>query len=145
MMNFTLLVAALAVAAPGLKDPKVENLVGTWEVESVTSDGKVVARAADKWARYTFSADGKWVVQQKGQAAVGPRGYTVDTKATPATIDLSTPPTSPESPTVLGIYKIEADQLTLCVAFPDRDRPSKFESAEGSKVSLIVLKRAKKE
>jgi uncharacterized protein (TIGR03067 family) len=145
MQAALMLGAALALGAPGLKGPKAEELVGVWEIEKLTSDGKEMGRSADQWARYTFTAEGKWLVEQKGLPSVGPRGYIVDSRVTPATIELSTPPMGPEHPTSLGIYKIEGDRMTLCVAFPERERPAKFESPEGSKVILIVLKRVKKD
>ena len=46
------------------------------------------------------------------------------------------------SPTdLLGIYKIDKDTLTLCMADPDLPRPREFKAEKGSKHTLMVFKR----
>jgi RNA polymerase sigma factor (sigma-70 family) len=42
----------------------------------------------------------------------------------------------------LGIYKLEGDFLTICLANPGTDRPTAFEGKQGPGVFLHVLKRA---
>jgi hypothetical protein len=46
----------------------------------------------------------------------------------------------PEGKTVKGIYKIEKDKLTVCLAL-EGDRPKAFESKEGSSTLLQVFKK----
>jgi uncharacterized protein (TIGR03067 family) len=41
----------------------------------------------------------------------------------------------------LGIYRFEADTLTICVGPIGKERPKAFESKEGSGSSLLQLKR----
>ena len=68
--------------------------------------------------------------------------YKLDAKKKPAEIDI-TPPK--EDGTHLGIFKIDGDTLTICMSDKGAsERPTKFESPEGSKVMLLTLKRAKK-
>ncbi len=43
-----------------------------------------------------------------------------------------------------GLWKLEADVLTICEAAPDRDRPTDFTSPAGSKRYVWVLKRLPK-
>jgi len=42
---------------------------------------------------------------------------------------------------VLGIYKIENDKLTLCMADPDQPRPREFKAEKGSGHTLMVFTR----
>jgi uncharacterized protein (TIGR03067 family) len=42
---------------------------------------------------------------------------------------------------VLGIYRLEGDRLTLCMADPDKPRPRAFEAEKGSGQTLMVFER----
>ncbi len=71
--------------------------------------------------------------------------YTV-TPSQPARIDLTTifedrpPPLHTK-----GIYSIQGDALTYCVASPDQPRPSEFATRKGDGHTLAVLKRVRHE
>jgi uncharacterized protein (TIGR03067 family) len=44
-----------------------------------------------------------------------------------------------------GIYKVQGDTMTCCMTEPGgKDRPTKYESPAGSRLTLYVLKRVKK-
>ena len=45
---------------------------------------------------------------------------------------------------VLGIYKLDGDNATFCFAQPDKERPTKFETKEGSGLTLSTWKKTKK-
>lgn len=147
-MNATLLIGlAVGMSAPTLKDPpkKDTGIVGEWVLESSSLGGKAAKLAAE--LRYEFTSDGQWLIRREGaEVKAPPRTYKVDAKANPATIDVTyqKPGGGPAPPGMLGIYKIEGDTLTICYSPGGAERPTTFEPADGIRVAVMVLKRAKK-
>ena len=143
-MNATVLFGVvLAVAAPGDKEaPKKEvpTLVGEWDGEKAVRGGKE-RPVPEGGVTVTFKEDGKMLFKE-GNKAEEEGTYKSDAKKTPGEIDISPPK---EEGTLIGIYKIEGDTLTICLSDKgSTDRPSKFESPEGTNIMLITLKRIKK-
>lgn len=143
-MNAAVLIGVvLAVAAPGDKDaPKKEapTIVGEWDGEKAVRGGQEKP-VPDGGVKVTFTADGKLIIKD-GFKDPAEGTYTVDAKKDPAEIEL-TPPK--EDGSRIGIYKIDGDTLTICLADKNStDRPTKFESPDGTNVMLITLKRVKK-
>jgi uncharacterized protein (TIGR03067 family) len=136
---------ALALAAPGLKGPpeKGRPLVGEWVAERATVAG--AEQAGKVRVRYVFRADGTWAVYGDGRRLPGEsQTYTVDARKSPPAIDLSGGgPGGGRSPGVEGIYKVDGDTLTLCLALGGAGRPTAFESSADAPTMLIVFKRAK--
>jgi uncharacterized protein (TIGR03067 family) len=134
---------ALAVGAPGAKDPpkKEASIVGEWGVESAVVGGKRDdPPAGTTWA---FTADGKSVLSVAGGkgAGPGPSTYTADAKKDPAQVDITA---GPKGTPMKGIYKRDGDTLILCLSLDGDSRPAVFESKEGAKVILLTLTKAKK-
>jgi uncharacterized protein (TIGR03067 family) len=141
-MNAALLLGlAVGVSAPALKDPppKTESIVGEWVIESVTLGGKAATSAAG--IRYEYTADGQQITRGERGRKTNYHSYKVDPKADPPTIDMSSPASGPE---LRGIYKVEGDSLVFCFGFDADSRPTRFESPDGSRLILMVLKRVKK-
>jgi uncharacterized protein (TIGR03067 family) len=112
-------------------------------VESTTSAGRMLPVTAN--LVYTFTADGKWLIHRDGMELVAPnRGFAHDPKPNPPTIDLMSNGTRPETAR-LGIYKIEADTLTICMAPAKAGRASNFESTAENRQMIYTLKRKKKD
>ena len=44
---------------------------------------------------------------------------------------------------VLGIYRLEDDELTLCMADADQPRPREFKAEKGSRQTLMAFRRQK--
>jgi uncharacterized protein (TIGR03067 family) len=145
-MNATLMIAAaLTISAPALKDPpkKANDLTGEWVVESTTSAGRMLAVTGN--LVYTFTPDGKWLIHRDGmELPATNRGFANDPKPNPPTIDLMSNGTRPETAR-LGIYKVEADTLTICVGAAKAGRASDFASTADNRYMIYVLKRKKKD
>jgi hypothetical protein len=48
-------------------------------------------------------------------------------------------------PTYIGIVKMEGDRLYLCYDRGTGERPTRFDSPEGSTVILIIMRRVKED
>jgi uncharacterized protein (TIGR03067 family) len=139
----TPLLAGLAclVAAPAAKDPPKKEpptLVGMWIGETGIKGGKP---SPPEDASMEFGKDGTLVFKEKGREIAG--SYKTDAKASPARLDF-TLGAGGQNISLQGIYKIDGDTLTICFTFMG-DRPTKFESPDGSMTMLITLKRPKKD
>jgi uncharacterized protein (TIGR03067 family) len=142
-----LLGTALSLAAPALKEsPKKADIVGEWEVESVNSGNPAKPRPKGKGTvqqRYVFTADGKWLLYRGEQRFASDRAYIANPKADPPTIDLRWEPSLQDGRTVLGIYKVEGDKLTLCLSREEGTRPTGFESTADVPATIYILRRVK--
>jgi RNA polymerase sigma factor (sigma-70 family) len=116
-----------------------EKLQGTWEFVSGEFGGQQ-AKGAEaeqmKMLKFVFKGD-KLTAKTEGE-------YTIDSSKKPKQIDLkiSDGPEN-ERGTWKGIYELKGDELTLCVALPNQDRPAAFATKEGELTLLLKLKRAK--
>jgi uncharacterized protein (TIGR03067 family) len=141
-MTPALLAAAVLVAAPAAKDPPKKDepaLVGEWAVEGAVDNGK--PDHPPPGTTWTFTADRKSVLAIRGVVEFETT-YEADPKQTPPAVDVAEGPAGKK---VRGIYKVEKDTLTLCLAEGDRDRPTAFDSPKGAKVLLVTLTRVKPE
>jgi uncharacterized protein (TIGR03067 family) len=131
---FTLLLA-VAAAAPQPKAPPKEPslLVGEWVSESATVEGK--PRPEFDVPGLRFTADGKGFVNAGTTKKKDERPLKFDPTKTPPEIDVLS---------FRGIYAVEKDVLTLCLAV-DGPRPESFEPKPGNGKSVLIwtLNRAK--
>ena len=148
-MVATLLALALAVpAAPKEKEKELteaakkdlKKLEGTWKAVKGTKDGEDMG---DEDVSIEFKGR---TLLLKGQELLEVTG--MDTTTDPKCIDFKAIAESgPISKGTVfeGIYKIDGDTFTLAL-FEDggTNRPTKFESAKGSKVILVTFERQKK-
>jgi RNA polymerase sigma factor (sigma-70 family) len=114
-----------------------EKILGTWVLVSSEEGGQKGPEELIKGARVTFAAGGKMTVKQ-GEKEQEFR-YELDPSRDPKEFS----GTNEQGRTVLGIYRLEGDTLTVCF---DRGgaRPTEFASPEGTTVVLEVLRREKK-
>jgi len=130
-------------AAPGLKEGKkeesdVQKLEGDWTIESWVQFGQPIN------AKWTWSFKGeKYTLDQGTNLEEGT--IKLDPKKKPATIDLAITGGKCAGNDQPGIYKVDGDTLTMCLAWPGTtDRPTAFESPADKQWILITFKRAKK-
>ena len=129
--------AVVAFAAAGVATDK-SPLEGKWTIESLTRDGK--ADDGMKGATRVHEGDKYTITPPKDSKAPTTEGtFTVD--AEKKTIDMKPSSGTFKGKTLLGVYKLDGDTLT--VAFAEAERPTGFESKEGSKVVVAVMKKAK--
>ena len=137
--------AALLVIVPARADtPKdaevkkdVEKFQGKWTVASIEENGKL--ESADEVAMFVVTVkDALFTIKIKDEVT---KELTIklDPSQKPAAIDLV--PKDAKEKTVLGIYKLDGDTLTIAGTDQNKERPTEFSSAKG--VTLLVLKRAK--
>jgi uncharacterized protein (TIGR03067 family) len=136
---------ALALGAPALKDaPRGERaVVGEWQMESMTVNGRPRAVGADP-LRYAFTADGLWFTFRGGRRpATTDRAYFTNPRANPPTLDLKYDAAEQDGTIVLGIYKVVGDTLTICLRRGTGDRPTAFESSADVRTTLYTFRRVK--
>jgi uncharacterized protein (TIGR03067 family) len=133
----------MSLGAPGEKDAAKKDapsIVGEWDGEKAIRGG-MERPIPEGGIKVIFAADGK-VTFKEGSKDAEEGTYKVDAKKNPAEIEIMPPKAGG---THIGIYKIEGDMLTICMADKDStDRPTKFESPDGSNIFLATLKRVKK-
>lgn len=117
-------------------DAELKKLEGTWQLISAITDGKPTPDDFVTKVQVIIK-DGKHTVRIDGETAAKEIPVTVDPKTDP----ISTTDTLPDGRTILGIYKLEGDKLTSCVAKPGQDRPKSFASEPGSGHTLRVFRR----
>jgi uncharacterized protein (TIGR03067 family) len=123
------------------KDPakdEIEKLQGDWMMVSSETSGKKAPDNIVKISSVSIKGD-QWLAKLGGRETK----FTikVDPTKSPRTIDF-TGPSSTGEVTSPGVYKLEGDSLTVCIAGRGKDRPKEFKSEDGS--MLLVYKRAGK-
>jgi uncharacterized protein (TIGR03067 family) len=134
-----LMLAALAVGLTLAADAPAraqDKLDGTWVVVSAERGGK--PHDAIKDDKVIFAGN-KMTIKGKGKDQK--LTIKVDASKKPKTVDFS--PEDMADKTAKGIYVLEGDELKVCMAPPDQERPKEFATKEGSQLMLVKLKREK--
>jgi uncharacterized protein (TIGR03067 family) len=127
----------LVLAAGSARADDQEKFQGTWKPEKAVRAG--MEMPAEELAKMSIEFKGNKAHPKHGDQPEQEAEFKLDATKKPKTIDIDTP----EGKKVQGIYEVDGDMLKICFAM-EGERPTKFESAEGSKVMYLVLKRAKK-
>jgi uncharacterized protein (TIGR03067 family) len=137
-------ILASCVALPRARadDPKAERErhQGTWQARSFVSDG--VAAPADLVGSIVRVVEGDHVVWKRNGKSFAGTTVELDPSRTPRTLDVIPDGGPMRGERVLGIYRLDGDELTVCMAAPGRDRPKTFEAKSGSGQTLMTFRRA---
>jgi uncharacterized protein (TIGR03067 family) len=134
-----ILSVGLLIAADAKDDAagkELKQLAGNYVMVSAEQKGEKLTEDRIKECRMTIAGD-KHTVKMGGETFDGK--HKIDPTKSPKEIDA----TNPEGKTMLGIYKFEKGQFTVCFAVPGKERPKEFTIKEGSGEFVHVWKKAK--
>jgi uncharacterized protein (TIGR03067 family) len=139
-----ILLAAGSFGASGQgKDDKFDatKLVGTWKYVSGVKEGQKLDADHFKGQTVVLTKD---TFTLKSSDATFVMKYKLDTKAKPIAVamEIAEGPVGVGAKSA-GIIELNGDDLKICYAIDDGAAPKTFESKEGSKYHLFVLKRTK--
>lgn len=136
-----LMTGLLAAIASGAEDVESETkkIQGTWVLASTESDGKAVASESLKGREVRLVFEDDRVIARMGEKSVSLGTFKLDPSRTPRWYDRI----YSDGSLRYGIYRLEGDSLTICLAGIGKDRPPAFGTKQGDGLSLLVYKREK--
>ena len=118
----------------------LKKLEGTWSMVSGEEEGKEIQEETIKSARLVIKGT-RHTVKVGDDTFVGT--HAVDPSKKPKAIHSKDTSGRFKDKTILGIYEIEGDELKVCFAPPDKERPTEFTTKSGTGTILHVWKRQK--
>jgi uncharacterized protein (TIGR03067 family) len=134
------MMAVAAVLLVGAEDRG--TIQGRWKTISLERGGKPIASRTEPNDKMALLIEGDRYDWTGGDVPMGGT-YTLDPTKTPKEIDLRPSSGPDQGRTLKGIYQIEGDTLKVCLAGPGEERAAQFESKEGSRHSLYIMRRVK--
>jgi uncharacterized protein (TIGR03067 family) len=135
--SLLVLVVSWPVTSTLADDPSAEELdrhQGTWRVTSSIYDGQEAPEAIVRSITRIVENDHA-VWKRDGKSFAGTR-IELDPSRDPKAIDVIPDGGKGRGERVLGIYKLEKDRLTICMAAPGQPRPREFKAEMGSGCTL---------
>ena len=144
--QFALVYFASSLCAPGAADDDIgkqelKRHQGTWIATSSTFDDQ---KAPEEIVRSIkrIVTDDHVVWQRDGKQFAGTK-IVLDPTKEPNTIDVIPDGGPNRGERILGIYKLDRDTLTICMAAPGQPRPKEFRAEKGSGWTLQTFTREK--
>jgi uncharacterized protein (TIGR03067 family) len=138
-LAMVLVTTAFVSAADDDAKKDLKKLEGKWQLTAQTANGKEASADDVKKVTVTIDADGKWKAFADGQL-IFEGTVKLDPAKKPKNADW-TVKVEDKTVTAQAIYEVDDDTLKNC--FSTEKRPEKFESKEGSGITLAVYKRVK--
>jgi uncharacterized protein (TIGR03067 family) len=118
-------------------EPKID---GTWLATKAESGGKKLPKNVVASLKLTLK-DGEYEVVAESPD----RGtVTYDTSAEPKTMDIKGVEGPNKGKTILAIYELKDDTLTICYDLSGSSRPTEFKTKPRTKLFLVTYERNKK-
>ena len=133
----------LSTAAPAPKDDKedTKKFEGDWTFTAWESAGQALPQAALDMAKWSVKGD-KYTFEMGEQKEEGT--IKLDPAKKPATIDFAITSGNDKGKDQPGIYKVDGDTITICLARPGaKERPTDFKSTEDNGFILVTVKKNK--
>jgi uncharacterized protein (TIGR03067 family) len=127
-------------SGPDVAKPELAAQQGTWTAESSVREGQDAPAEIVRTITRTVEKD--HVVWKRDGKNFAGTTIVLDPGKTPHAIDVIPDGGPAQGKHVLGIYKLEKDRLTICMADADQPRPREFKAEKGSKQTLMVFIRA---
>ncbi|HLX63219.1 MAG TPA: TIGR03067 domain-containing protein [Planctomycetota bacterium] len=140
-LQFAVLALIVCACAARAEDEDAKKMEGSWTIESVTSKGE--KQPAEQLKDITMVITGNKMQMKLKDEAVSTVTFKLDGEQKPKHIDLTHVDGDQKDKVELGIYELDGDTLKLTSSDPGEKRPEAFESAAGSKIDFLVLKRKK--
>jgi uncharacterized protein (TIGR03067 family) len=117
----------------------LQDFQGTWQAVWLAADGRKMTAEEVKRTSLTISGN-RYTLLLAGYTLHGIISKTERTRHLGA-VDFVAEGPSAVGKACLGIYLLEDDELTVCVAPPGQERPTAFAPRRGSGHSLYLLRR----
>jgi uncharacterized protein (TIGR03067 family) len=117
-----------------------QDFQGTWQALWLAQDGRKMTAEEVHDTRLLVSGD-RYTLHRGGHDFRGTISR-VDRTGRAGVVDFVADEPGDGQRPWLGIYLLGDDELSVCVAPPDQDRPTSFTARRGSGHSLYLLKRS---
>ncbi len=121
---------------------ELDRQQGTWIAVSFRRDGAQTPAAIVRTISRIVKGD--HVVWKRDGKSFAGTAIVLDPGQNPKAIDVIPDGGPSRAKHVLGIYRLENDELTLCMADADQPRPREFTAGKGSRHTLMTFRRDKK-
>lgn len=116
------------------------RLQGTWAMKSALNDGHPASEKATSQVALTVL--GTTVsVKIGGEVISHDVGLEIDPEASPKSITETVLDGPGKGTVIRGIYRLEGDTMTTCMALPDHERPTTFDAGPGTGRSLRIFQK----